>query len=170
MLDAVLAYRTRDEAGVVARNRGPLEVGERPLGGRDPQRVRVPLAGERHEGAARLEEAQGVTHHLIHGPLELERVGQDVGELLEGEQLREPPVELARGVTPLPLAAVESRQQVPERPAETEESRAAKGEEEGMRRGSHYGFCFACARASTRARSWSSTRAARLQESLVRPS
>jgi hypothetical protein len=58
-------------------------VGERALGSRDPQRVCVPLAGERDESAARLEEAQRVAHNLIHGALELQRVGQNVREFLE---------------------------------------------------------------------------------------
>ena len=170
MLDPVFAHRARDETGVVPRNRRALEVGEHALGGGDLQRVRVSFAGERDEGTAGLEEAQGVPHDLVYRALELQRVGQHVREFLKREQLRQPPVELVRGVAPLALAALEPPQQVPDRPAEQEERGTAKGQKEGRGEGAHYGFCFACARASTRARSWSSTRAARLQESLVRPS
>ena len=115
-LEFLSGQRAGQQAGVVAGDRVVLELGERPHGGRYPQR-RVRARARRRQGeqgAAGLEEPQREPHHLVRDPLQLERVGEDVGQLLQGKQLRESAVELLGCAAALALAAQQPRRQVPE--------------------------------------------------------
>src|SRR2546422_10289678 len=66
----------------------------------------------------RVEEAHRIAHHLLHDVVELEGPGEDVRELLQGEQLREPAVQLVRAAPALPLAPPQPLLQAERPPAE----------------------------------------------------
>ena len=172
-LELLSGERAGQQARVGAGDGVILELGERAHRGRHPQRrVRARARRrQREQGAAGLQEPQCEAHHLVRDPLQLERVGEDVGQLLQGEQLREPAVELLGGAVALALAAQQPRRHVPEQAEDARESDGdEQPEERGRARGYGSGWGRDCARASTRARSRSNARIApRLQESLVRP-
>src|SRR5207247_963610 len=58
----------------------------------------------RQQRAPGVEEAHRVAHDLLHDAVELQRLREHVGELLEGEELGQPAVQLIRGAAPLPFA------------------------------------------------------------------
>src|SRR6266566_2812857 len=68
---------------------------------------------QRQQGALRVEKADGVAHHLLDDPVQLERVREDVRQLLEGKELGQTAIELLGGATALVLGA---QQPLPEPP------------------------------------------------------
>ena len=123
-LDALAGERARDQPRVVGADGPAPEMAERALRGRHRERA-VPGAlrslavrRERHQGALRFEESHGISHHLLDDAVELERAGEDVGELLEGEQLRQASIELVRGPAAVPLALLEPPCELARPPAE----------------------------------------------------
>ena len=61
------------------------------------------VVGQHDDRAVRLEEAAGVLGHLVHDAVELDRLREDVAQLLQREQLADAPVELARELLALGL-------------------------------------------------------------------
>src|SRR5207245_938616 len=124
------------ETGIVPPDRLPLERTERPFSRRHAQlgRLALLLDRERQQRAAGIEEAGGVAHHLAHDAVELQRLGEHVGELLEGEELGQPPVQLVRRAPALPLALrhpAPQRSRPPREPRRDEQRR--RGDQEGER-------------------------------------
>ena len=68
---------------------------QRARGARHPQHPAVLVVGQHHDGAVGLEEAAGVLGNLVHDAVELDRLREDVAQLLQREQLADAPVELA---------------------------------------------------------------------------
>ena len=77
-LEVLPADRAGDETGVVGRDRAASQRSQRPFGGDDAQRIARGFARQREQGPLGVEEAHGVPHHLLHDPVELERIGEDV--------------------------------------------------------------------------------------------
>ncbi len=123
-LDALAVERARDQPRVVGADGAAPQVAQRTLRRRDREgAVRgvvwsLALRRERHQGSLRLEEAHGIPDHLLHDAVELERAGEDVGELLEGKQLRQASIELVRGAPAVVLAALEPPFEAERPPAE----------------------------------------------------
>ena len=76
--------------------------------GHHAQALAALVVGQHHDRAVGLEEAAGVAGHLVHDPVELDGLGEDVAQLLEREQLADPAVELA-GERSVLLSASRSR-------------------------------------------------------------
>jgi hypothetical protein len=104
-LESLAAGRARHEAGIVGGNGGALQLGERPFRRGDGERIVRVLARQRHQRAAGVDEAHGVSYHLLHDTLELDGLREHVRQLLQPEQLREPPVQLVGGALPVALQA-----------------------------------------------------------------
>ncbi|OLC48096.1 MAG: hypothetical protein AUH68_00095 [Gemmatimonadetes bacterium 13_1_40CM_4_69_5] len=174
-LELLAGQGSGEEAGVVPGDSAVLQVGERTHRRGHAQRRDVAghrgRPGQGEQRAAGLEEAQREAHDLVGDALQLEGIGQDVGQLLQGEQLGEAAVQLVGRAAALALAAQQPRPQVPEQAQDAGERDAEQQVEERTRRGRRgYGPWRACARASTRARSRSSARMApRLHPSFESP-
>ena len=76
---------------------------------------RVPVAattrsslafGQDHDGAVGIEEAGGILGHLFDDSVQLDRLGQDIAELLQREELADAPVDLGRQLLGLILGLV----------------------------------------------------------------
>src|SRR3989442_1773832 len=135
-LEPLAPQRAGYETGIVPPDRLPLERTERPFSRRHAQlgRLALLLDRERQQRAAGIEEAGGVAHHLVHDAVELQRLGEHVGELLEGEELGQPPVQLVRRAPALPLALRHPAPQRsrPQREPRRDEQRRG-GDQEGER-------------------------------------
>ena len=90
-LEPLATERSRHEARIVGADGASGEGSEGALGRGHRQGTRLrPAVAIRREGDQRplgVEESHGVAHHLLHDAIELERPGQDVGQLLEGKEL-----------------------------------------------------------------------------------
>ena len=153
-LELVAAQRACQQASIVPVDGVVLECGERAQRGGDAQRRRAPARGTRRQGdqgPPGLEEAQREAHHLIGDALQLQRIGEDVGELLEGKQLREAAVQLVGSAAAVALAAQQPCSHVPGESQHRDE-RDAEGCDEGITDGIARGP--ARARAHAPARAW----------------
>ena len=114
-LQAFPAHRPDHQARVGAGNDGADLGSQGALGGGHDQGFAVVLTGEGDQGAPGLQEAHRVADHVLDDAVELEGIGQDVRQLLQGEQLGEPPVQLVGGATPLVFTAAEPQNQIDHR-------------------------------------------------------
>ena len=96
-LDVPRLERLERQPFRVARHDPARQVRHVPLGPRHAERA-TPRLGEEHEGPLGVQEAQGITRHLLADPLHLERVGEHIAQFLEREQLPHPSVELESGL------------------------------------------------------------------------
>ncbi len=62
--------------------------------------------GQYHDGAIGIEEAGGILGDLLHDAVQLDRLRQDIAELLQREELADTPVDLCRELVGLPLGVL----------------------------------------------------------------
>ena len=136
-LEPLAARRARDQAGIVGRDRGALQLGERPFGRGDGERIVRVLARQGHQRAAGVDEAHGVAYDLLHDALELDGLREHVRQLLQPEQLRQPPVQLVGGALPVALQAPLALPGTAEHPHRGRAGRAGGDQGQGERNGCH---------------------------------
>src|SRR5206468_211249 len=95
-----------------------------------------PLGRERDQRALRVEKPHRITHHLLHDAVELQGACEDVGQLLEREELRQAAVQLVRRPPAVALAPLEAPLEVDRSPAEPTRKERDEGDE-NERHGSH---------------------------------
>ncbi len=105
---------TGDQAGIVALDLLAAERCERPFGGGDLERVAGGFAHQRQERPTGIEKAHRVAHHLLDDAVQLQRIGQDVRQLLQREQLGQAAIELVRRAEPFPLGVQQPLPQPPQ--------------------------------------------------------
>ena len=95
-LDPLAADREAYQSGVRLVRPAPLNTLQRARGGDHPEKLPLVIVGQDDDRAVRLEKAAGVARHLVYDAVELDRFGEDVAQLLKGEELADSAVELAR--------------------------------------------------------------------------
>ncbi len=104
-LQLLPACGARDEARIISLDLLAAQRRQRALGGGDVQRVAGRITQQRQQGAPRVEKANGIAHHLLDDAVQLERVRQDVRQLLQRKELGQATIELLSGAAALLLGA-----------------------------------------------------------------
>ena len=120
-----------DQTRVSALNPLPAQGRERALGGRYLERVLGRLTEQREQRALRVEEPHRIAHHLRDDVIELQRVGQDVRQLLQRKQFGQPAIQLLRGAAPLQLGLHQTLPQTPQRDADDHQRQRDAGSRVG---------------------------------------
>ncbi len=131
-LEPLASQRARDQAGIGGSHETSGQARQCPLGGGDAEGAvppPFPFRRERDQRSLRVEESHGVAHHLLHDVVELQGAREDVGELLEGEELGETAVELVRRPPPVALAPIEAPLEMERSPAEPAREEQDQGNE-----------------------------------------
>ena len=97
------ARGARDQAGIIPLDLLAAQRRQRAFGRSDVQGIVGRIADERQQGALRIEKADGIANHLLDDAVQLERVRQDVRELLQRKELGQATIELFSGAAPLLL-------------------------------------------------------------------
>src|SRR5262249_48741155 len=93
-LDALAGHGEPQESRVLYPDLSSFDLGEVAGGGNSTERTGL-LINQGNDGSFRLQEARGITGDLLCNALELDRLGQDVAQLLQRKQLADAPIELA---------------------------------------------------------------------------
>jgi hypothetical protein len=135
----VLARRgAGGEPPIVLGDRLAAQGGQRAFRRHDTQRIGRAVAHEGQEGALGVEEARGVARHLLHDAVQLQGVGQDVRQLLQGKELGQPAVELLGAAATFLFRARQPRMEAPHRPRQAERERGQTDyQHEGQRSDTH---------------------------------